>query len=167
MNKIRATWLGFYNDLRAAEGKHQYVYNTQLNRSATAWAEAMKAKGVMDHKRPGQTAYYDYNMITDWFADQGLVFKNVNRVTHTENIGWGGFYCNNADDCTDDVLTAIRGTLDFYLAEKGQSYQPHYQSVMNDYFQEIGLGLAFEEGKYYLVVHYGTDIISDPLPVCQ
>lgn len=166
MTRVRAQWLDWYNAERAKLGKFPYVYNPQLNRSAVAWSETMQSKGAMDHKRTGQTAYYDYNLITKWFADLGLVFKNVNSRTHTENIGWGYYSCSDSD-CTDEVIGAIRSTLDFYLAEKGKSSQAHYQSLMNDYFKEIGLGLAFDGKKYYLTVHYGTEVISDPLEVCE
>lgn len=166
IKRVRTQWLDWYNAERNKLGKHAYVYNPQLNRSAVAWAEEMKKKGVMDHKRTGQTAYYDYNIITKWFADLGLVFKNVNRVTHTENIGWGYYTCSDSD-CTDKVINSIRSTFDFYLAEKNKEYKAHYQSVMNDYFQEIGLGLAFDGKKYYLAVHYGTTITSNPLPICE
>lgn len=165
MERVREQWLTWYNEERAALGKYAYVNNPQLHRSATAWAEEMKAKGVMDHKRTGQTEYYDYNMITQWFADLGLVFKNVNRVTHTENIGWGYYSCSESD-CTDEVIAMARTSLDFFLSEKNKSYQPHYQSVMSDYFKEIGLGIAFDGTKYYLAVHYGTEITSEPLAVC-
>jgi uncharacterized protein YkwD/predicted DNA-binding antitoxin AbrB/MazE fold protein len=167
MGKVRATWLKWYNDARAAAGLYAYTYNDQLNRSAITWSETCKARGYMDHKRSPGDAYYDYNKITAWFADLGLVFKNVNRVTHTENIGWGMYKCSKAD-CTDDLITAIRTTFDFYMAEKGTASHAHYDSVMNAYFKEIGLGIAIDEtnGKYYLTTHYGTEITSNPLPIC-
>lgn len=166
MIKIRTQWLAWYNAERAKLGKYPYTYNSQLNRSAVIWSETMKKKGSMDHKRTGQTAYYDYNLITKWFADLGLVFKNIQSRTHTENIGWGYYNCSDSD-CTDEVLSGIRTTLDFYLGEKNKASQAHYQSLMNDYFKEIGLGLAFQGNKYYLTVHYGTEIISDPLEICE
>jgi predicted DNA-binding antitoxin AbrB/MazE fold protein/uncharacterized protein YkwD len=168
MAKVRDTWLGWYNKVRAADGLYVYTYNNQLNRSAIAWSEASETKGMMDHKRSPGDVYYDYNKITAWFADLGLVFKNVNRVTHTENIGWGMYKCSKSD-CTDDLIKSIRTTFDFYMAEKDQSYKPHYNSVMNAYFKEIGLGIAIDpvSGKYYLTTHYGTEIVSKPLPICE
>ncbi len=168
MAKVRATWLKWYNDARAAAGLYAYTYNDQLNRSAITWSETKKAQGSMDHKRSPGDAYYDYNKITAWFADLGLVFKNVYRVTHTENIGWGVYHCSKAD-CTDDLINAIRTTFDFYMAEKGTASHAHYDSVMNAYFKEIGLGIAIDQasGKYYLTTHYGTEIISNPLPICS
>ena len=40
---------------------------------------------------------------------------------------------------------------------------------MNPLFRKIGLGVTVnpETGRYYLTVHYGTEITSDPPPVCS
>jgi hypothetical protein len=167
MERVRSTWLGWYNGVRAVDGLHAYTYNDHLARSAVAWSETAKKRGYMDHKRVGQTAYYDYAMIRDWFADQGLVFRNDNRVTFTENIGWSPYSCSG-DDCTDALISAIRYSFDFYMAEKDKDYKPHYSSVMNAYFNEIGLGIAVDEAnrRLFLTVHYGTEIISDPGEFC-
>jgi uncharacterized protein YkwD len=167
MAKVRATWLKWYNDARAAAGLYAYVYNDQLNRSAITWSETCKARGYMDHRRNPSDAYYAYSTLSAWFKNLGLEFKNVNRVTFTENIGWGVFKCSQAD-CTDDLISAIRTTFDFYMAEKGTASHAHYDSVMNAYFKEIGLGIAIDEtsGKYYLTTHYATEITSNPLPIC-
>jgi len=166
--RVRSTWLGWYNGVRAKAGLTAYKYNEQLNRSAIAWSEQSKIKGYMDHKRNPGDSYYDYYKIAAWFKDLGLEFRNVYRVTFTENIGWGPYKCSKTD-CTDDLISAIRYTFDFYMAEKDKSYKPHYESVMNKYFNEIGLGIAIDEkaGKYYLTVHYGTEITSNPWSICE
>ena len=168
MAKVRITWLSWYNGVRAQAGLTAYRYNEQLTRSAIAWSEQSEIKGYMDHKRNLGDSYYDYWKITDWFKNLGLEFKNVYRVTFTENIGWGPYRCSKSD-CTDDLISAIRTTFDFYMAEKDKSYKPHYESVMNKYFKEIGLGIAIDEkaGKYYLTVHYGTEITSNPWDICD
>lgn len=167
---VRSTWLGWTNEVRAEEGLHAYMNNPQLERTAVAWSELAEDRGYMDHRRDPGDVYYDYQKITDWFASFGLTFANVNRVTHTENIGWGTYNCaENEADCTQNLLNEIRTTFDFYMSEKNEEYRPHYNSVMNAYFNEIGLGVAVDlaAGKYYLTVHYGTEITSDPLPVCN
>ena len=167
MARVRSAWLSWYNGVRSSAGLHGYKYNEQLSRSAIAWSEQSKIKGYMDHKRASGDSYYDYWKIAGWFKDLGLEFKNVNRITFTENIGWGPYRCSKTE-CTDDLLSAVRYTFDFYMAEKGKSYTAHYDSVMSKYFKEIGLGIAIDEkaGKYYLTVHYGTDITSDPWRIC-
>ena len=168
MQKIRTTWLLWYNGVREQTGLSDYKYNEQLNRTAISWSETSKDKGYMDHKRSVGDSYYNYNVILNWFKNLGLEFKNVNRVTFTENIGWGPYRCSKTD-CTDQLISAIRTTFDFYMAEKGTASHAHYDSVMNKYFKEIGLGIAIDEkaGKYYLTVHYATEITSNPLPICK
>jgi len=168
MTRIRSTWLDWYNGVRAKAGLMAYKYNEQLNRTAIAWSEQSEIKGYMDHKRNPGDSYYDYYKIAAWFKDMGLEFKNLYRVTFTENIGWGPYKCSKTD-CADDLLSAIKYTFDFYMAEKGKASSAHYDSVMNKYFKEIGLGIAIDEkaGKYYLTVHYGTEITSNPWPICD
>jgi uncharacterized protein YkwD len=160
MQKVRLTWLAWYNSERRKDNLHDYKYNNQLNRTAYIWSAFSEERGEITHKRIGQTEYYDYNMINDWFRDLGLQFENIQRVTHSENIGGGSFSCTD-NDCTDELVDSIKSTFDFYMAEKDQEYKPHYNSVMNDYFNEIGLGIAIDEttNKYYLTVHYGTKLI--------
>jgi len=168
MDTVRDTWMGWYNGVRADAGLHAYTWNNQLDRSAYTWAKFASDRGYMDHKRPGATEYYDYNMITEWFADLGLVFENVYRVTHTENISSSSFSCSSGD-CTQKMINALRPTFDHYMNEVNDDYRPHYNSVMNGYFNEIGLGIYVNpaNSRMYITIHYGTKIISDPLPICE
>ena len=168
MDKVRTTWLQWYNDARNDQGLAPYVYDVQLDRTAATWSEYSKDKGSITHKRPGQTAYYDYWLIKDWFKNLGLEFANVNGETYTENIGWGYYNCSGSD-CTDQLLDSIRTTFDFFMGEKNQSYRPHYESIMNAGFKKIGLGIAIDPDakKYYLTVHYATEITSHPAGVCM
>ena len=168
MSQVRQTWLNWYNTARISEGLHPYIYNDYLHYSATVWSEYMRDTDNMSHMRPGQTDYYDYSIITDWFADLGLAFKNVSGVTYSENIGYGTYRCSDSD-CTQELTDSIRHIFDGYMAEKGTSYTAHYDSVMNAYFNEIGLGIAINQSKeiMYLTVHYGTELSSHPVDVCQ
>ncbi len=167
MGTVTTTWLQWYNDARKEQGLPSYKYNVQLNRTAAEWSEYSKARGFIDHKRPGQTAYYDYGMIKEWFKKKGLEFRAVHGATFTENIGWDYYACSS-DDCTENLTKAIRHTFDFFMNEKGKSYKPHYESIMNREFREIGVGISLDPGKkrYYLTVHYGTEIVSNPDAIC-
>ncbi len=120
----------------------------------------------MEHKRDGTTAYYDYGAIKNWFQHLGLEFKNVKSITFTENIGRGPYSCNESD-CTQKLLKAIRYSFDYYLAEEGKAYRPHFNAIVNPSFQMIGFGLAVKNGQYYLTAHFGTEIVSSPLQVCS
>lgn len=165
LSTVRDTWLSWMNATRAAQGLPAYTLNDQLSRSATLWAQTNKSRGGMSHKRSG-TAYYDYYAIQDWFADLGLTFKNDASITFTENIGYGPYSCSDSD-CTDDVLEAIAYTYDYFVSEAGKSYAPHWNSIVSSHFKEVGFGLTLDNSHYYLTVHYGTAITSDPPPLCN
>jgi len=168
MSQVRQTWLGWYNGVRADAGLGAYTYNDYLNNSATVWSEYMKSTGEMTHSRPGQTSYYDYAKITDWFSNLGLTFNNDHSVTYSENIGAGTYRCSSSD-CTQTLINAIENIFNGYMNEKGTAYTGHYDSVMNKYFKEIGLGISLDTSKewFYLTVHYTVGLASHPTNVCN
>jgi len=133
-----------------------------LDWTSKKWSEYNLSKGEISHKRTPESGYYDYEVITKWFADLGITFKNVNRITYTENIGRGTFKCSE-DDCTDELISSIKNTFDFYMNEKDDEYRPHYNSIMNS-FNIIGLGIAIDEkiDQYYLTVHYAVELLTHP-----
>ena len=55
------------------------------------------------------------------------------------------------------------------MNEKGTPYTGHYDSVMNAYFNEIGIGFAVNASQQvmYLTVHYATELDSVPSEVCE
>jgi uncharacterized protein YkwD len=170
MQLVRATWLQWYNDARAAEGITPLTYNSQLARTANVWSQEAVRRGEITHKRDPGDSYYDYWKITQWFKDLGLEFKNVNRITFTENIAWEYYNCSESQpDCTDHMIPQARKAFDFYMSEKGKAYTAHYDSIMQPLFKEIGLGIAVDRSanRYYLTVHYGTEITSNPWPICE
>ena len=170
MERVRTTWLKWYNDARAEEGIAPLTYNPQLSRTANVWSQEAVLRGEITHQRDPGDSYYDYWKITDWFKDLGLEFKNVYGVTHTENIAWEYYNCpESQDDCTDHMIPQVRKAFDFYMSEKGQAYTAHYDSIMNPYFKIVGLGIAVDRSanRYYLTVHYGTEITSNPFPICE
>ena len=170
LQKIRQTWLGWNNQTRKDLNLDPYILNDQLTRTATVWAEDGKSKGRITHARPGQKAYYDYNIMADWFKNLGLTFKNVNRITFTENIAWNYYSCKSTSkDCTPQVIKALKYDYDFFIKEKTKKSHPHYDSIVNKYFKIIGIGIAIDPKtkKYFLAVHYGTEITSNPEPICK
>ncbi len=171
MKKVQSAWLGWYNDVRKQEGLVPYEYNDQLARTGYVWSEKFKVGKAkeMTHKRSPNGKTYDHNAIRSWLKDLGLEFKSINGSTFTENTGWAPYFCSKAGDCTDDFINSIKWVFDFYMAEKGQSYDAHYRAIINRNFKEIGLGVAWNQsaGQFYLTVHYGTDITSNPLPICK
>ena len=164
---VQATWLNWINRLRRRENLPPYVLNPFLNASAQNWSTYAVKRGTIDHKRYAGSPYYDYSAIEQWFANRGLTFKNVDSVTFSENIGWGSFKCNSAD-CTTALLAATRSTFDFFVKERSAASRPHWNCLVNDHFKEIGIGVAYsnEQNRYYLTVHYGTQITSMPPMMC-
>lgn len=167
LQEVRRVWLSWINQTRKELGLHPYVQNKQLNRSAAIWSQKAKAMGTITHKRTANAAYYSYAGIEDWFQSVGLSFQNVNRITFTENIGWGVYRCSK-EDCTQDMINAIRSTYTMYLSERGKASAAHWNSMINSEFTSEGMGLTVDQnsGKYYITTHYGTKITSDPDPVC-
>jgi hypothetical protein len=167
MDIVRQTWIDWYNAERNSLGLHSYVYNDQLNRSATVWSEVSKDRGYIDHKRPGQTSYYDYQVLLDWFADLGIVFENG---AFTENIAWEMYYCpDSEEDCTQEMINSVEKGFNFFMSEKGGSYTAHYDSIISPVYKEIGLGISVDRStnKFYLTVHYAKGITSDPMRICD
>ncbi|MDD4318946.1 MAG: CAP domain-containing protein [Candidatus Peribacteraceae bacterium] len=167
MERVRKTWLGWNNRLRRRLKLQPYALDGHLNASATNWSIYAVQRGFIDHKRAADAAYYDYPAIEQWFANRGLHFKNIERITFTENIGWGTYACKD-NDCTLAAIDAIRKTFRFYLAERNKASRAHYNSIVNAHFTSIGVGLGLspEKDKYYLTVHYGTPFSSPPPPLC-
>lgn len=162
-SRVRDAWLGWYNDVRSDLGLAAYSYDARLDATALEWSQVSKSRGNITHKRDlSDASAYNYAAITKWFGDRGLVFKNVNRVTHTENIGFGYFTCPSSGDCTQEAIDGVRSIFDFYMSEKtrpsGTWGRAHYESIVKAQFRIIGLGLVRDGNTYYLTVHYGTSV---------
>lgn len=161
--KVRAAWLSWYNEAREKNGRGLLEYERNLDRTALEWSESAREKGTITHKRPGQKAYYDYRRMVSWFKERGLSFPSVNGSTFVENIGWDYYSCpDSTADCTEKLIASIRKTYNFFMSEKGKKYRAHYDSIMNGNYKKIGLGIAVDPVKkrYYLTVHYATDVVA-------
>lgn len=163
ISKVKSTWMWWYNDVRGDLWKKAYLYDYTLEKTAKEWSELAKNRWEITHKRNTWDDYYDYSKITSWFKDRWVVCKNIYWVTHTENIGYWTFSCNDSE-CTDELISWIKSTFDFYMWEKYKDYQAHYNSIINSYFTKMWLWIELEERrewsyKYYLTVHYCTELI--------
>jgi hypothetical protein len=54
----------------------------------------------------------------------------------------------------------MKSTFSFFMREKWSAYQPHYQAIVSKQFTSLGLGIAVSGKKYYLVSHYGKNVIK-------
>lgn len=166
LERVKDTWISWTNNARATHGLPAYTEDEQLDRTATIWSSYGRDLSYMTHARPGSSGYYDYYAIQDWFEDLGLSFQSVGGYTFTENIGRGPYSCK-AEDCTDELLSAIEYTFDYFMSEAGSSYAPHYNSIMNSNFQKIGFGIVVTDTSYYMTVHYATILESTLAPFCD
>ena len=167
VEKAQKIWLSWNNRLRRRLKLQPYTLNPYLTATAMEWAALSVPKGGIDHKRTPEASYYDYAAIEQWFLDRGLAFKNVNRITFTENIGWNTWNCSS-DDCTRELVRAMQQTYRFFLSERGKASRPHWNSLVNPEFKEIGIGFAVDPIKkqVYIAIHYGTEITSQRPPMC-
>nr|MDD3720526.1 CAP domain-containing protein [Candidatus Gracilibacteria bacterium] len=163
IEKVQKSWIGYYNDIRKSIGRELYTYDQKLNNTAQEWAETSMNRGFISHKRDPNDSYYDYNKVTSWFADRGVVCKNVNKATSTENIGKGYYKCSSNTDCTDKLIAGVKEVFDMYLSEKNQPEKAHYESIVRKEFRKIGLGISINEVKtnsyeFYITTHFCTEI---------
>ncbi len=156
--ELRTLWLDWFNAERAERGLDAYTYNSDLDRTAKNWSDIALQNGTITHKRSGQTSYYDYKIMQNWFSDQGVSFAKVGGTLFTENIGWGYAKCKEGQDCKQQFVSALRSIFDFYMSEEGKAYSPHFNSIVSKTFNQAGLGLAYDEasGKLYLTMHLGV-----------
>ncbi len=159
MSRVRSTWLGWYNDTRWSLGIRSYSYDTRLDSTAYDWNQVfMSGKGQNHHRRNLWDNYYSFATIDRWFIARGINPIVINRAKHTENVGYGSYSCNSTD-CTDSLIRSIRTTFDFFMSEKGKTYDAHYRSIIQPNFSKIGLSVIVVPGerRYYLTVHYITE----------
>ncbi len=159
MNRVRSTWLSYYNATRSSLWLSPYSYDSRLDATAHSWnIEFAKWRWQNHHRRSPGDSYYSYNTITDWFRLRGVEGKVVWWATTTENVWYGTYSCNSSD-CTDELINSIRWTYDFFISEKWKAYDAHYRSVVQPNFTKIGLDIIVVPGerRYYLTVHYITE----------
>lgn len=156
--RVRTEWFRWYNTTRSDLGLSPYSYDSRLDKTAQEWnIEFAKGKWQNHHRRNPGDRYYDFAVIDDWFIARGIDPIVIDRSKHTENVGYGYYSCSTTD-CTDKLIQSIRSTYDFFMSEKGRSYDAHYQSIINPYFTKMGFDIIIipSEKRYYITIHYIT-----------
>ena len=159
MTQVEQTWLDRNNELRISLDLDPYTLDSRLSATAREWSEVAAERAYIDHKRQDTDGYYNYLGIEQWFSMRGVKFKNVNRATFSESVGYGYYTCKK-DDCTEDMIKAMKSTWKFYMGEQARM-GVHYKALVHPYFQTMGLGIAVDEQakRYYLTVHYASEVI--------
>ena len=159
MNRVRSEWLTWTNSVRLEQWLSPYSIDTRLNTTAYDWTiEFANSKWSNHHRRNPSDSYYSFSTIDNWFMKRGINPKIINRSKHTENVGFWTYSCSSSD-CTNTLIQSIRSTFNFFMSEKGKSYDAHYRSIVQPNFSKIGLSVIVvpEEQRYYLTVHYITE----------
>lgn len=158
INRVRSTWMGWYNDVRNNLGLNPYSYDSRLEVTAYDWNQVFAAgKWLNHHTRKSWDGYYNFSVIDQWFKTRGINPPAKNGSKHVENVGYGYYRCS-ASDCTDELISAIRSTFNFYMSEKSYG-GAHYRSIANPNFSKIGFNIIVVPGesRYYITTHYITE----------
>lgn len=159
MNVVRWTWINWYNEYRSSLKLWNYSYDGRLDTTSHDWnIRFADGKWQNHHRRNTWDSYYDFPVIDNWFLGKGIDPKVINRSKHTENVGYGYYHCTDSD-CTSELIASIRTTWNFFMSEKGKSYDAHYRSIINPYFTKVGMDIIIVPGekRYYLTMHFITE----------
>ena len=145
-------WLDLHNSVRETSVQ----LHPDLMRSAQIWAEHLSENNIRSNTHRRIQWNYNYNDIENWFADLGIRFINNNGITFSENIAYNTVRCNS--NCDESLLTATDRSWQFFYHDEKQKNWAHYRAIIQEKFQYIGVGIAINNGRYHIVIHYGTDI---------
>lgn len=154
MNRVRTTWLSWYNAGRIAKWLGTYSYDSRLDSTAHDWNTVFAASRWSNfHERHNGDGYYNYPIINQWFIDRGINAPIVGGVNNSENVSWWTYYPCSQSDCTDEFLEAIKSSYIFFI-----NSPVHAKSVYQPNFTKIGFDIIFvpNENHYYITVHYMT-----------
>lgn len=163
-DKVEQYWLRRVNDLRIERWLTPMTTDYRLRETARDRSLSLRAKREADHKRSPDAPYYDYPVITQRFAQRGIVFELRNGATSTENIWRARHTCSdvsNDGDCTDEVIADIRRIFNYFAAEEADN-GVHRRTMIQPNFHVVWVSFAIdaEDDKVYAVMHYGTKIIE-------
>lgn len=166
IEKIRKQWLDWHNEVREKIWLNPYSYSALLDNTAYEWSSISAEKWEMEHKRNYFDKDYDYNIIEAWFQERWVNCKVINRTTTSESIWKFWYYCKD-DDCTDEIIPALKEIFDIYMNEKLKSYNPHYRAIVHKDITKMWIGIVVlqetEEKNYYdfyITTHYCTQFES-------
>ena len=154
MNRVRSTWLSWYNGIRSSKWLSPYLYDTKLDSTAHDWNIVFAwSRGTIYHERSPWDGYYNFSVIDKWFRDRWVNPPVINRIKHSENVSYAGYRCNKSD-CTDDLITALQSSYNFFVNSPS-----HYPSIIQPNFTKIGIDVIVDssDNRSYITVHYMTE----------
>lgn len=157
-DEVEKTILNWHNEERIKLWLEPYKINKKLNHTATVWANelARMVKKSNTHTRKAWDGYYNYNKILSWFNEYGVSF-DYKLTAFTESVAYQSYSCNK-DDCTQDMITALKKWFDFWMSEKWKSSRPHYNAIVSNVFTDLWFGVGVSGNLYWIVAHYGINV---------
>ena len=146
-------WLELHNSVRQSSVQ----IHPDLMRSAQIRAEHLSENNIRSNTHRRIEGNYNYNDIENWFANLGITFVNKDWSTFSENIAYNTVRCKT-QDCDQELITATERSREFFYDREKPYSWAHYRAIIQENFQYIGVGIAINNGRYHIVVHYGTDI---------
>ena len=156
---FRNSWLSWQNEEREDLWLAPFILSDKLNRSAAIWAEYLSENNLTKwlHKRKSTDWYYNFDNIYSWFKWLGIDFERIDGAPFTENIGYWMIKCSS--NCTSSLITATKKSFNYFMSEK--SYNgAHYRAISHNLFQEVGVSAVVRNNRYYVVIHYGTEVVD-------
>ena len=162
--KIKTTLLQRHNQERANVGASPYAYHSELEKSAQTRADYLNRKSITSntHQRNPGDGYYSYESISNRFGDLWIFFPAAwwGKASFSESVGRGYYTCKSGN-CTDELIKQLKTTRDFFMSEK-KSNGSHYRAITMGHFTQMGIGVSIDSAqkRYYLVVHYGMEVME-------
>ena len=157
--KVREAILSWHNQERKSLWYNAYLYNLDLEWSATLWANKLSASGKTSnlHLRNDGDGYYNYNSMLNRFSSLWIDFpKSIWWwASFSESIWYNTYRCSKSD-CTDDLIAAIKKTRTWLIMKEKSSMWSHYKAVIMKYFTQMWVWIAIDKShnRYYVVFHY-------------
>lgn len=140
------------------------ILNEKLMETAQERAEYLAKNTIAAgnvHRRNTNDRYYDYTKIEQWFKNRNIIFANNSGSTFSESVAYN--YVKYWDDNCDQLLwEATKKSRKFLYEDEKNGWWAHYRAITQQNFQNIGIGIAINKDikRYYIVLHYGTEIES-------
>lgn len=157
--KVREAILSWHNQERKSLWYNAYLYNLDLEWSATLWANKLSASGKTSnlHLRNDGDGYYNYNSMLNRFSSLWIDFpKSIWWwASFSESIWYNTYRCSKSD-CTDDLIAAIKKTRTWLIMKEKTSMWSHYKAVIMKHFTQMWVWVAIDKShnRYYVVFHY-------------
>lgn len=159
VKKVREAILSWHNSERNSVWVNPYVYNLDLEWSATTRANtlAQSTKTSNLHSRKAGDGYYNYKSLLGRFSGVWIKFPSSTKwaASFSESIGYGSYKCSKSD-CTQELITAIKKTWTWLIMREKSSKGSHYRAVVMKHFTQMWAWIAIDKShnRYYVVFHY-------------